>query len=248
MVSIGTIGLRQRRAWSLSKSLQAVATASSLSFAVLSATVVHAQKAGDFNGSGTSQPLVPNNVELLNPSAVQGGLFSSEAAKQLLTDAQGAVTAQNYTLAATKLQEARQVGNQLSNFYQALAASFLGVDSRAADSLRRKALDTAQIRDQATYQLALVYRAQNKTSQAIPLLIEIIRSQNPSRELGQKSYQQLFELGFVDVPYPRTQSAPPASAPPAPAKQDLAPSSPATQDLAPQENPPSEKKKKKKDN
>jgi hypothetical protein len=247
MVSIGTISLRQRRAWSLSKSLRAVATVSSLSFALLSATVVHAQKAGDFNGSGASQPLVPNNVQLLSPSAIQGGLFSSEAAKQLLSEAQNAVNAQNYSLAADKLQEARQVGNQLSNFYQALAASFLGVDSRAADSLRRKALDTAQIRDQATYQLALVYRAQNKPAQAIPLLIEIIRSQNPSRELGQKSYQQLFELGFVDVPYPRTSSAPPAPAS-APAKQDLAPSSPATQDLAPQENPPKEKKKKKKDN
>jgi hypothetical protein len=248
MVSIGTVSMRQRHAWSLSKSLRAVATASSLSFALLAATVAHAQKAGDFSGSGTSQPLVPNNVELLSPSAGQGGLFSSDAAKRLLADAQTAVSAQNYSLAASKLQEARQVGNQLSNFYQALAASFLGVDSRAADSLRRKALDTAQIRDQATYQLALVYRAQNKSEQAIPLLIEIIRSQNPSRELGQKSYQQLFELGFVDVPYPRTPSAPPA----APAKQDLAPASPATQDLAPpapatQDEAPPKKKKKKKD-
>jgi hypothetical protein len=247
MVSIGTVGMQQRHAWSLSKSLRAVATASSLSFALLSATVAHAQKAGDFSGSGTSQPLVPNNVQLLSPSVEKGGLFSTEAAKQLLSEAQNAVNAQNYSLAADKLQEARQVGNQLSNFYQALAASFLGVDSRAADSLRRKALDTAQIRDQATYQLALVYRAQNKPAQAIPLLIEIIRSQNPSRDLGQKSYQQLFELGFVDIPYPRTQSAPSSSAPSsAPAKQDLAPSSPATQDLAPSDNPSSGKKKKKK--
>jgi hypothetical protein len=245
MVSIGTVGMRQRRAWSLSKSLRAAATASSLSFALLSATVAHAQKAGDFSGSGTSQPLVPNNVEVLSPSVGQGGLFSSDAAKRLLSEAQSAVSAQNYSLAATKLQEARQVGNQLSNFYQALAASFLGVDSRAADSLRRKALDTAQIRDQATYQLALVYRAQNKPEQAIPLLIEIIRSQNPSRELGQKSYQQLFELGFVDVPYPRAQSAPPAAAPAT--QQDAVPAAtPATQDLAPADEPSTEKKQKKK--
>lgn len=246
MVSIGTVGMRQQHARSLSKSLRAVATASSLSFALLSATVVHAQKAGDFSGSGASQPLVPSNVQPLSPSVEKGGLFSAEAAKQLLSDAQNAVNAQNYTLAAEKFQEARQVGNQLSNFYQALAASFLGVDSRAADSLRRRALDTAQIRDQATYQLALVYRAQNKPAQAIPLLIEIIRSQNPSRELGQKSYQQLFELGFVDVPYPRTQSAPATAPSSAPAKQDLAPSSPATQDLAPSEKPSNGKKKKKK--
>lgn len=57
------------------------------------------------------------------------------------------------------------------------------------------------MRDQATYQLALVYRAQNQPGLAVPLLVEIIRSQQPTRELGQKAYQQLLELGFVDVPY-----------------------------------------------
>jgi tetratricopeptide (TPR) repeat protein len=221
MVSIGTVGMQQR-AWSfphrlLSKSFRTVVAVSSLSLALLSATVAHAQKAGDFNGTGSSQPLVPNNVVPLSPSATKGGLFSPEAPKQLLSEAQSAVSAQNYSLAASKLQDARQIGNQLSNFYQALAASFLGADSQASDSLRRKALDTAQVRDQATYQLALVYRAQSKPEQAIPLLIEIIRSQSPSRDLGQKSYQQLLELGFVDVPYPRAQSGPPKGSSPAPA-------------------------------
>lgn len=209
MVSIGTVGMQQRT-WSLPSRLsnvRAVVAVTSLSLALLSATAAHAQKAGDFNGTGSGQPLVPSNVQPLSPTATKG-LFSAEAAKQLLADAQGAVSAQNYSLAATKLQDARQVGNQLSNFYQALAASFLGADSQAADSLRRKALDTAQVRDQATYQLALVYRAQSKPELAIPLLVEIIRSQSPSRELGQKSYQQLLELGFVDVPYPRAQSSP----------------------------------------
>lgn len=221
MVSIGTVGVRQQRAGSIfSKGFRQMSRVSSLSLALfvalLSATAAQAQRASDFSGTGTGQPAVPANVEVLSPAAGQGGVFSSESAKRLLAEAQSAVTAQNYGLAASKLQDARQVGNQLSNFYQALAGSFLGVDSRAADSLRRKALETAQIRDQATYQLALVYRAQNKSEQAIPLLIEIIRSQNPSRELGQKSYQQLFELGFVDVPYPRaTQAGSPATPPPA---------------------------------
>jgi hypothetical protein len=31
--------------------------------------------------------------------------------------------------------------------------------------------------------------------------MEILRSQQPTRELGQRAYQQLFELGFVDEPY-----------------------------------------------
>ena len=33
--------------------------------------------------------------------------------------------------------------------------------------------------------------------------MQIIKSQNPTRELGKKAYQQLLELGFVDVPFPR---------------------------------------------
>ncbi|MGB8702141.1 MAG: hypothetical protein WCD18_22220 [Thermosynechococcaceae cyanobacterium] len=207
MVSFGTVGLRRQRVFNV----QVIGVVSSLTLALLSATVAQAQKAGDFSGVGSGQPTTPGNVEILSPSAGQGGLFSLDAAKRLMSEAQGAVASQNYSLASSKLQDARQVANQLSNFYQALAASFLGVDNRASDSLRRKALDTATIRDQSTYQLGLVYRAQNKVEQAIPLFIEIIRSQSPSRDLGQKSYQQLFELGFVDVPYPRTQT--PASAP-----------------------------------
>lgn len=202
MVSFGTVGV-QRRAFML----KAASGVSSLVLVLLASAMAHAQKAGDF--SGTGQPTNPNNnVQLLSPTGGQSGLFSIEAAKRMMTDAESAVAAQNYDLASKKLQDARQVSNQLSNFYQALAGSFLGVDNRASDSLRRKALDTAQIRDQSTYQLALVYRAQSKTELAIPLLIEIIRSQNPSRELGQKAYQQLFELGFVDVAYPRTSTTP----------------------------------------
>jgi thioredoxin-like negative regulator of GroEL len=121
-----------------------------------------------------------------------------------MSEANGAVSAQNYTLAANKLQEARQVFNQVSNFYQELATSFSGIDNRLADSQRKKALDTAQMRDDATYQLALVHRAQNKPELAVPLLVQIIRSQNPTRDLGKKAYQQLFELGFVDAPFPRS--------------------------------------------
>jgi hypothetical protein len=210
MVSFEMVSVQRQHA----SHRRAIRTAfSSLSFVLLTATIAHAQKPGDLPGSS---PTLPGNVQLVSPSGGgqgEGGLFSLEATKRLLSEADGAVSGQNYSLAATKLQDARQVSNQLSNFYQALASSFMGVDRRAAESLRRQALDAAQLRDQATYQLALVYRAQNKSSQAIPLLIEIVRSQNPSRELGQKSYQQLFELGFVEIPYPRTGGAEAAPAP-----------------------------------
>ncbi|MDX2215971.1 MAG: hypothetical protein SFY66_22085 [Oculatellaceae cyanobacterium bins.114] len=171
---------------------------------VLPATSAWAQSAPD----GT-QP----NLDDLRPLAQDGSILSMRGGQRLMTEAGTAAAAQNYDLAVSKLQEARQVFNQLSNFYQELAASFSGIDNRIADAQRRQALDAAQYRDQATYQLALVHRAQNKPELAVPLLVQIIRSQQPTRDLGQQAYRQLFELGFVDSPYPRSQDEPTSSAP-----------------------------------
>ncbi|WGV26952.1 hypothetical protein [Halotia branconii] len=154
-----------------------------------------------------SQPIDPNNPNNLRPTAQNNSLLSLESGERLMQEASQAVSTQNYPLAAKKLQESRQVFNQLSNFYQELNASFSGIDNRVSDSQRKKALETAQKRDEATYQLALVHRAQNQPELAVPLLIQIIKSQNPTRDLGKKAYQQLFELGFVDTPYPRQGSA-----------------------------------------
>ncbi len=158
-----------------------------------------------------AQPLDPQDPNILRPVAQDSNLLSMSAGQRLMTEASSAVSSQNYALAAKKLQEARQVFNQISNFYQQLASSFSGIDNRIADSQRQKALETAQMRDDATYQLALVHRAQNQPELAVPLFVQIINSQNPTRELGKKAYQQLFELGFVDTPYPRAGDRQPTS-------------------------------------
>jgi hypothetical protein len=70
-------------------------------------------------------------------------------------------------------------------------------------------LQSAQLRDEATYQLAVVYRAKNQPELSVPLLIQLIRSQAPTRELGQQAYQQLFELGFVEDQFVRPNPATP---------------------------------------
>jgi hypothetical protein len=145
----------------------------------------------------------PAENQELRPLSQDGNLLSVSGGQRLMQEAGAAVSSQNYDLAIQRLQQARQVFNQLSGFYQELAASFSGIDTRISDSQRQQAASTAQLRDEATYQLALVHRAQNKPELAVPLLVQIIRSQNPTRDLGQRAYQQLFELGFVDSPYPR---------------------------------------------
>ncbi|CAN1210669.1 Tetratricopeptide repeat protein [Tumidithrix helvetica PCC 7403] len=149
----------------------------------------------------------PTEVVAPKPNSLDNSVFSIPGGERLMTEAMASVNQQNYTVAITKLQDARQVFNQLSNFYQDLTTSFAGIDNRISDSHRQKALQTAQLRDKATYQLAVVYRANNQPELAVPLLIQLIRSQAPTRELGQQAYQQLFELGFVDMQYPRTPAA-----------------------------------------
>ena len=162
--------------------------------------------------SGSSQePLNSPDTNNLRPLVQDNTLLSVPGGQKLMSEASDAVSSQNYPLAAKKLQEARQVFNQLSNFYQELASSFSGIDNRIADTQRTKAGQSAEKRDEATYQLALVHRAQNQPELAVPLLVQIIRSQNPTRDLGKKAYQQLFELVFVDAPYPLQGQSQPTS-------------------------------------
>lgn len=162
-------------------------------------------------GAQTPAPASPPGTIQTDNDSIRvqnASLLSAQGGQRLMDEANKAVNSQNYPLATKKLQEARQVFNQLSNFYQELATSFSGIDNRVADSQRKKALEAAQMRDQSTYQLALVHRAQNQPELAVPLLVQIIRSQQPTRDLGQKSYQQLLELGFVDAPFPNRANQP----------------------------------------
>lgn len=138
------------------------------------------------------------------PNTLSLSVFSIAGGNRLVSESMEAANQQKYDIAISKLNDARQVFNQLSNFYQDLTASFAGIDNQIADSHRQKALEAAQLRDKATFQLAVVYRANNQPELAIPLLVQLIRSQQPTRELGQQAYQQLLELGFVEIAYPRS--------------------------------------------
>lgn len=146
----------------------------------------------------------PNN---LRPLTQADSILSLQGGQRLMEEASNAIANQNYQVAIAKFQEARQVFNQLSNFYLQLSTSFSGIDNRIAEEQRQRALETGQMRDEATYQLSLVHRAQKQPELSVPLLIQVVRSQNPTSDLGKKAYQQLFELGFVDSPYPRSRSS-----------------------------------------
>jgi tetratricopeptide (TPR) repeat protein len=164
--------------------------------------------------SQTPSPTETNNDDL-KPLNQADSLLSYQGGQRLMQEANTAINAGNYTVAIDKLNQARRIFNQLSNYHLQLANSFSGIDPKVFDAQRQSALTTGQARDEATYQLALVHRAQNQPELAVPLLIQVIQSQNPASELGQKCYQQLYEMGFVSVPFssPIPTSATPPSAP-----------------------------------
>ena len=162
---------------------------------------VQSQVAGEEQTEDLSDP---NN---LRPLTQADSILSLQGGQKLMSEAQQAINQENYNVAAEKLQNARQIFNQLSNFYLQLSSSFSGIENRIASEQRNKALETGQMRDEATYQLALVHRAQEQPELSVPLLIQVIRSQNPTSELGKKSYQQLFEIGFVDSPFSTSNSS-----------------------------------------
>lgn len=164
-----------------------------------------------------NQPSQTEAAPAEDTTSQSNSIFSIKGGEQLMMEADEAIDSQQYDVAVQKLQSARQVYNQLSNFYLQLFNSFTGLDNRAAESHRQKALDTSLERDEATYQLALVHRSQNQPELSIPLLVQIITSQSPGVGLGRKAYEQLLEIGFVDTPFtppkPEEVQSPPPQAP-----------------------------------
>lgn len=153
--------------------------------------------------NSTIVPMQPGNISTTS--------LSMDGARQQVAEAEAAIANQDLETAVVKLQTSRETLNELSGYYQELAQMFVGINSQLNRSHREQALEAAQMRDQVTYQLALVYRAQNQPDRAVPLLMEILRSQQPTRDLGQRAYQQLFELGFVNEPYAGRPAAQPSA-------------------------------------
>ena len=71
------------------------------------------------------------------------------------------------------------------------------------DAKGRKALSLLA---QANLRLAALFRRQNQPEVAVPVLVEVVRLMTPAKPEGQKAYQSLVELGFVDTPFRGGQS------------------------------------------
>ncbi len=147
------------------------------------------------------QQLIPNPQQfraLEQPS----NALSVLRAEQLAAEADAAIQAQNYDQAIELLQQVFNAYNQRSNYHQDLSRAFAGIQNRISEEQRELARVAAQARDEAAYELAVVYRAAGRPEEAVSWLIQVIKSQTPTRELGTQAYQQLLEIGFVSTPFP----------------------------------------------
>ena len=78
-------------------------------------------------------PSDPNN---LRPLTQADSLLSLQGGERLMNEASEAIGQENYDLALTKLQQARKIFNQLSNFHLQLANSFSGIDTKVYEAQR----------------------------------------------------------------------------------------------------------------
>jgi len=60
---------------------------------------------------------------------------------------------------------------------------------------------------ESNLRLAALFRRQNQPEVAVPVLIEVVRLMTPSNPQGQKAYQSLLELGFVETPFAAAKSS-----------------------------------------
>jgi len=147
------------------------------------------------------QQLIPNPQQFRALEQASNAL-SVLRAEQLAAEADAAIQAQNYDQAIELLQQVFNAYNQRSNYHQDLSRAFAGIQNRISEEQRELARVAAQARDEAAYDLAVVYRAAGRPEEAVAWLIQVIKSQSPSRELGTQAYQQLLEIGFVSTPFP----------------------------------------------
>ncbi len=103
--------------------------------------------------------------------------------------------------AVEKLKKARSVSSLLISYYSDLNSSFVGIDALIPRELSKKNQNVIELLAKANMQLATIHRSKGESELAVPLLVDVVKSLTPATPLGAKAYQQLFELGFVQIPY-----------------------------------------------
>ncbi len=130
-----------------------------------------------------------------------GARFNAAAVESLLQRGDASVAAGNLGDARQQYDDARSASKQLLAFYRDLSGAFRGLDARIPREMDAKGRAALALLAESNLRLAALFRRQNQPEVAVPVLVEVVRLMTPAQPAGQKAYQSLLELGFVDTPF-----------------------------------------------
>ena len=107
----------------------------------------------------------------------------------------------NLDMAIKEYKKARKLSNFLAPNYRDLNGAFRGIDARIPKEMNLKGRKALSLLSTANLKLAGIYRQQDDPVRAVPLLVEVVKLVTPTKPEGQKAYQALLELGFVETPF-----------------------------------------------
>jgi hypothetical protein len=150
----------------------------------VTAPPIHAQQA-------PSDRVLAQSDSGFNPTAVQA----------LITSGDAAASRGDLATAQAKYEKAREASRLLLNFYRSLGGAFRGLDARIPREMDTKGREALNLQAEANLRLAALFRRQNQPTKAVPVLVEVVMLVTPSKPQGQKAYQSLVELGFVETEF-----------------------------------------------
>ena len=134
--------------------------------------------------------------------------FNPAVVQSLINKGDAAAAAGDLTAARKAYDDARKASKQLLAFYRHLSGAFRGLDARIPREMDSKGRESLALLAEANLRLAALFRRQNQPEVAVPVLVEVVKLMTPSQAQGQKAYQSLGELGFVETEF---KGAAPAS-------------------------------------
>ncbi len=151
--------------------------------------------------SALAQSGEQGSAEATKVLASEGAGFNTAAVQALLNRGDAAVASGNLQQARKDYDTARAASKQLLAFYRDLSGAFRGLDARIPREMDTKGRAALGLLAESNLRLAALFRRQNQPEVAVPVLVEVVRLMTPSNQQGQKAYQSLLELGFVETPF-----------------------------------------------
>lgn len=127
--------------------------------------------------------------------------FNTSAVRAMIARGDSLVVSGDLAAARQQYDDARKASKQLLSFYRDLSGAFRGLDARIPREMDTKGRDALGLLAEADLRLAALFRRQNQPEIAVPVLVEVVKLMTPSQPQGQKAYQSLVELGFVDTEF-----------------------------------------------